>query len=240
MKRIIIFISLLISFLFFTNVQTANGNDPLIKLYNDLFKTLSKELIVENKELESFSLLMKKYTNQVKIDLGMSSSKSIANIAIVNASLIVGYARGMGERILSDSSINFVMNNYETLYRPIYLYDFPAKNSNKDPKHIYKNNILPIYFKSARFDKVEEDFSKLLETSGLLIKGRILVLNATTGIASGVAAAQGDTFLKKSHLEVAKKEFCDRWPKCKDMADTGLFHFYRHYQAKIKEISLGE
>ena len=240
MKKILILISAFVAVIYICTNALAFDN-ALIKSYNNLFKALSKKVTINEEALNKFDELIGDYIKEGYREFGSEALPYSTNIAIVNASLLVGNAIGKGKNQISSSDIEALKKKYDKLYVPLYAHAVPFnKMITKDPQYVLDNNIIPSYAKLVKFSKVRANYLSLIDLSDIPENGKFFMLKATTGFASGIALAKGRQSLEKDDLENAKAVSCDTYPECGRMLAVNMFQFVKEYQMKIKEIYSGK
>lgn len=235
MKRIFIFV-LLIILAICHSINALASDADLIKSYKDLFQILSKKIVIDDRGLNEFDALIKRYLDQGRSDFGRVFLSYSSNIAMVNGSLIVGHTLGEGKTKISLSDINIIKSMYEDLYLPLYSLAVPTPMISKYPQYVLDHNIIPTYMKLVDFKDVRDQFYKILYVSKIPAKGQFFMTQAITGLASGIALASKRRALAKKDLEIAKMSSCTSWPRCSVMLAEELFQFDRDYKGKIKKI----
>jgi len=169
---------------------------------------------------------------------GLLSPYNAVNIALINASLIVGYARGTGKNSIQISDIKAVGAKYKGLYLPLFAHFLPAKMLKKYPRYVLDHSIIPKYAGVIDLGPIRDNYFKLIELSSIPENGQLLMLNAITGIASGIALVEGRNSLTNKDIEMAKTTPCDSYPKCGVMLADGLTRFENDYPIKFKVLYL--
>lgn len=234
MRKKFILISSFLSIIYLC-INALAFNNEVIKSYDNLFNALSKKITIDKQGLNRFDALIRDYKEQGYREFGREALPYSTNIAIVNASLIVGYAKGKGETKISSSSIEAVREKFNKLYVPLYAHAVPSKMVTKDPQYVLDHDILPSYAKLVGFSKVRADYFKLIDLSEIPENGQLFMLKAITGFASGIALAEGRELLEKEDIETAKTMAC-WYPKCIKNLGKRLMQFQKEYKEEIKKM----
>jgi len=239
MKKVLILISAFVAVIYICTNALAFDN-ALIKSYNNLFQALSNKVTINKQALNKFDELIGDYIKEGYSEFGSEALPYSTNIAIVNASLLVGNAIGKGKNKISSSDIAAFKKKYDKLYVPLYAHAVPLKMISKNPQYVLEHNIIPSYAKLVKFSGVRADYFSLIDISKIPKNGQLLMLKAMTGFATGIALAKGRQFLEKDDLENAKAVSCDTYPECGRMLAKNMFRFVKEYQMKITKIYSGK
>ena len=138
--------------------------------------------------------------------------------------------------MISMSSINFIKNQYETLYFHLYAHALPFRMLGENPQFVLMNNIIPTYNALVSFDEIRDNYFDLMALSDIHKPAQLFVLQAVTGIASGFALGKERKSLTKDDIEIAKAESCKYWPDCGEMIRMELSKLYPNYQGMIRQV----
>lgn len=237
MKRTFIFITLFASVIYCHSIAQALDND-LIKSYQDLFSILSDKVKIDTQEIKQFNELINYYIARGKEDFGESAVYYSSDIAIVNGSLIVGHAFQANK--VSSSNIQFIKQNFNNLYLPIFTHAIPSIIGDKYPKYVLENNIIPTYDRIISFKEVRDIYFKLLYLGESAPQGQLFALKAITGFASGIALSDSRNSLTIPDIETAKTISCRKYPECGRMLGERLLKFSEQYKKTVRKKYFGK